>query len=184
MKKSILVLGVILFLSIMVSSASAARFSIGGFAGLNLPLAQDDAKSGALFGAKGRILLLPFLGLEPNFSFAQYGGKDVDDVRGKSFAQEGGDITSFGADVVLGSLSAMGKIKVYGLAGMNYNTYKREELEDESGLGLAFGPGFEFFPTEILSLEIRAKYHAIKVGEGGRVHLEVSGGINYYFGSE
>jgi len=184
MKKSISVLAATLFLLMMISSASAARFSIGGFGGLNLPIAQDDASSGALFGAKGRILLLPFLGLEPNFCFAKYGGKDVDDVRGKSYTQEGGDITSFGADLVFGSMSSMGKTRVYGLAGLNSNTYKREKLEDESGLGVAFGTGFEFFPQEMLSLEIRAKYHAIKVGDGGKVHLEFSGGLNYYFGTE
>jgi len=183
MKKSISVFGAILFLLMMVSSVSAAKFSIGGFAGLNLPVAQDDAKSGALFGAKGRILLLPFLGLEPNFSFAKYGGKDVE-AGEKSWEREGGDITSFGADLLLGSLSAMGKVKIYGLAGINSNTYKREGFSDESGVGLAFGPGFEYLATEMLSLEIRAKYHAIKVGEGGRVHLEFSGGLNYYFGSE
>lgn len=183
MKKSISVFGAILFLLMMVSSASAARFSIGGFAGLNLPLAQEDAKSGALFGAKGRILLLPFLGLEPNFSFAKYGGKDLE-AGGKSWEREGGDITSFGADLLLGSLSAMGKMKIYGLAGINSNTYKREGISDESGLGLAFGTGFEFFPTEMLSLEIRAKYHPIKLGDGGRVHLELTGGLNYYFGTE
>lgn len=183
MKKSISVLGVILVLLMLVSSASAAKFSLGGFAGLNLPLAQQDAKSGALFGAKGRILLLPLLGLEPNFSFAKYGGKDVE-VRETTFPREGGDITSFGADIVFGSLSAMGKMKIYGLAGMNYNTYKREGVPDESGLGLAFGTGFEYFTTEMLSLEFRAKYHAIKLGDGGRVQLEFTGGLNYYFGSE
>lgn len=184
MKKLNLVFGVILLLLMMVCSASAAKFSIGGFGGLNLPIAQNDASSGALFGAKGRILILPFMGVEPNFLFAKYGGKDVDDVRGKSFAQEGGDITSFGVDLLLGSLSAIGNIKIYGLAGLNSNTYKREKLEDESGLGVAFGTGFEFLPQEMLSVEIRAKYHAIKVGDGGKVHLEFSGGLNYYFGSE
>lgn len=183
MKKSISVLAATLFFLIVVSSASAARFSIGGFAGLNIPVAQQDATSGALFGAKGRILLLPFLGLEPNFSFAKYGGEDVE-VRGKSYTQEGGDITSFGADLVFGSMSTMGKVRVYGLAGINSNTYKREEISDESGLGVSFGTGLEFLPAENLSLEVRAKYHSIKVGDGGRVHLELTGGLNYYLGSE
>jgi len=183
MKKTICLSVVVLFLIGMSSVASASKFSIGAFAGLNLPLAQDDAKGGALFGVKGRILLLPYLGVEPNFCFAKFGGKDVE-VREKSYAQEGGDITSFGADLLVGSLSAMGKMKIYGLVGINSNTYKREGISDESGLGLALGTGFEFFATEILSLEIRAKYHPIKLGEGGRAHLEFSGGLNYYFGPE
>ncbi len=183
MRKIVCLIFVALFLAGTSSVAAAGKFSIGGFAGLNLPIAQDDASSGALFGVKGRILLLPYLGIEPNFSYAKYGGKDLE-ARGESFPQEGGDITSFGADLLLGSLSGFGKTKIYGLVGINSNTYKRENLSDETGLGLAFGTGIEFFATEMLSLEIRTKYHPIKVGEGGRVHLEFSGGLNYYFGPE
>jgi hypothetical protein len=162
------------------SVAFAGEYSVGGFAGLNIPIAQEDASSGALFGVKGRILLLPFLGLEPNFTYAKYGGKDVE-VREESYTQEGGEITSFGADLLLGSISGMGNTKFYGLIGINSNNYTRDGIPDESGLGFALGTGFEFFPTEMLSLEIRGKYHPINLGEGGRVHVEVSGGINYYF---
>jgi hypothetical protein len=183
MKKILSVTMLVLFLLGISSVASAGKFSIGGFAGLNVPVAQDDAKSGALFGAKARILLLPFLGIEPNFSFAKYEGKDVE-VREKSYPGEGGDITSFGADIILGTMSSFSKMKFYGLAGISTNTYKREKVSDESGLGLAVGTGFEFFPTEILSIEIRAKYHSIKIGDGGRPHLQLSGGLNYYFGIE
>jgi hypothetical protein len=167
----------------VTSVASAGEYSIGGFAGLNIPIAQEDASSGFLFGVKGRILLLPFLGLEPNFTYAKYGGKDVE-VREKSYTQEGGEITSFGADLLLGSLSGIGNTKFYGLVGINSNNYTREGIPDESGLGFALGTGFEFFPTEMFSLEIRGKYHPINLGEGGRVHVEISGGLNYYFSIE
>jgi hypothetical protein len=183
MKKTTCLIFIVLFVLGATSVAAAGKFSIGAFGGLNIPLVQDDAKSGALYGAKGRILLLPYLGIEPYFSFAEYGGKDVE-VRGQSFAGKSGDITSFGADLVLGSISGLGKARFYGLVGINSNTYKREGIPDETGLGFAFGSGFEYFATEILSLEIRAKYHPIKVGDGGRVHFEISGGLNYYFGPE
>jgi hypothetical protein len=183
MKKGISVLGAVFFILMMVSSASAKKFSIGGFAGLNLPLAQQDTKSGALFGAKGKIPLLPFLALEPNFVFAKYAGKDVE-VNEKMYPQEGGDITSFGADLLIGSMFGMSKVKFYGLTGINSNTYKRKGFSNKTGLGWTLGTGLEFFATEILSLEIRTRYHAIKVEEGGKAHLEVSGGLNYYFGNE
>ncbi|UCB53106.1 MAG: outer membrane beta-barrel protein [Candidatus Zixiibacteriota bacterium] len=183
MKKTTCLIFIVLFLLGATSVADAGKFSIGAFGGLNIPLAQDDAKSGALYGAKGRILLLPYLGIEPYFCFAKYGGKDAE-VREETFELEGGDITSFGADLVLGSISGFGKTKFYGLVGINSNSYKREGIPDETGLGVAFGSGVEFFPTEMLSLEFRAKYHPIKVGDGGRVHLEFSGGVNYYFGPE
>lgn len=182
--KKIVCLGLmVIFMMGLSSTASARRFSVGAFGGMNIPIAQDDTKAGGLFGAKGRIPLLPFLALEPNFTTAQFGGKDVE-VGGKSFSRKGGNFTSFGADLLIGSMSGMSKMRFYGLAGINSNTYSRQSIEDKTGLGLTIGTGFEFFPTEILSLELRARYHAIKLGDGGRSHLEVSGGLNYYFGKE
>ena len=181
MKKSISVFGAILFLLIMVSSASAARFGIGGFVGMNIPLAQEDVKSGILYGAKGRIPLLPVLGLEPNFVYSKYGDKELDNVG----TREGGTITSFGADLVLGNPIGFSRGRFYGLLGVNANTLKRKGHSDQTQFGLSFGVGFEFLPTEVLGIEARARYHGISLeGGGGRNNLELSGGLNYYFGED
>jgi hypothetical protein len=183
MRKVICLIIVALFVAGSSSVALAGKFSVGAFGGLSIPLVQDDAKSGALFGAKGRILLLPYLGVEPYFAMAKIKGGDAE-AREETFTLGDGDVTSFGADVVLGSISGVGKTKFYGLVGINSNSYKRDRVPDESGLGFDFGGGVEFFPTEMVSLELKAKYHPIKLGEGGRVNLEFSGGVNYYFGPE
>ena len=183
MKKMVFVIFTVLFLLSISSVATAGKFGIGAFGGANIPIAQQDEKAGALFGAKARIPLLPFLALEPNFTFAKFGGSDVD-VREQSFPIKGGDITSFGADLILGTFSSVSKMKFYGLVGINSNTFKREGFSKKTGVGLTLGPGFEFFATDILSVEARARYHAIKVGDGGKSHLELTGGVNYYFGKE
>jgi hypothetical protein len=183
MKKSIWVLGIILFLLIMVSSASATRFGIGGFAGMSIPLAQDDVKSGALYGAKGKIQLLPFLGLEPNFVYSK-GDKDFD-IGGQSMSRGDLTITSFGADLVFGNPVGFSRGRFYGLLGANANTLKRKGMDDQTQFGLSFGTGFEFLPTENLGIEVRAKYHGISLeGGGGRNNLELSGGLNFYFGED
>jgi hypothetical protein len=183
MKKKVCIALIVLFLLGISSVASAGKFSFGVFAGANIPIAQSDAKSGALFGAKGRVTLLPFLGLEPYFTNAEHGGKDIE-VQETSFSRKGGNTTSFGADIILGNLSSGGKIRIYGLFGINSNNYSTQAIPDKSGLGLVLGTGLEFFPAEFLSVETRAKYHPIKLGDGGRVHLELSGGLNYYFGGK
>ncbi len=183
MKKTIYVGILVLLLFCLPSVVSAAKYSIGAFGGMNIPIAQDDTKSGALFGVKGRVPLLPFLAVEPNFLVADFKGKDLT-VQDKSYPRDGGSFTSFGADLILGTLSGMSKLKFYGLAGINTNTYKRKGMENKTGLGLTIGTGLEFFPSEILSVEIRSRYHPIKIGDGGRVHVEISGGLNYYFGNE
>jgi hypothetical protein len=184
MKKSISMLGAILLLLMMVSSASAARFGIGGFVGINIPLAQEDVKSGILYGAKGRIPLVPVLAVEPNFVYSKYGDKDHD-IGGQSMTREGGDITSFGADLVLGNPIGFSRGRFYGLLGVNANTLKRKGMENQTQFGLSFGAGFEFMPTDVLGIEVRARYHGISLeGGGGRNNLELSGGLNYYFGED
>jgi hypothetical protein len=184
MKKTFYIGILVLLLFCLPSVVSAAKYSIGAFGGMNIPIAQGDTKPGALFGVKGRIPLLPFLAVEPNFVVANFKGKDLTVQDTLSYAREGGSFTSFGVDMIVGTLSGMSKLKFYGLAGLNTNTYKRKGLENKTGFGLTIGTGFEYFPTDVLSVEIRSRYHPIKIGDGGRVHVEVSGGLNYYFGNE
>jgi hypothetical protein len=184
MKKSIPVFSAILFLLIIVSTASAAKFSIGGFAGLNIPIAQKDVGNGTVFGVKGRAIVLPFLGVEPNFVFSKYGDKDIKDDDGNLLGtRKGGDITSFGLDAVIGTFSGFSKMRFYGILGLNSNKVKREKIPDQTRLGLSMGAGIEFLPIDMLGIEVRARVHSISLkGGGGRDNLELTGGLNYYFG--
>lgn len=181
MKKSILTFSAILFLFISTSSASATEFGIGGFAGINIPLAQEDVGNGILYGAKAKIQLLPVLGLEPNFVYSKYGDKALEDVG----TREGGNITSFGADLVLGNPVGFSRGRFFTLFGVSSNKLKREGLSDQTQLGLSFGTGFEFLATDVLGIEVRARLHGISLeGGGGRNNLQLSGGLNYYFGQD
>lgn len=182
MRKIICLVLFAVFLAGSPGIASAGKFSIGGFVGLNIPVGQQDVGNGTLFGAKGRILLLPFLGVEPNFVFSEYGDKEHD-VDGVTMTRKGGEMTSFGADAVVGTLSGFSQARFYGLVGVNSNTTKREGLPDQTRLGVAFGAGLEFLPSDMFSLEVRARIHGIRLeGGGGRDNLELSAGLNYYFG--
>lgn len=184
MKKIACLSMMVLFLFGASSVASAGKFSIGAFAGLNIPIAQEDMGNGTLFGAKGRIVLLSFLGVEPNFVFSKYGDKDHD-ILGGTQTREGGDITSIGVDAVIGTFSGFSKVRFYGILGINSNTFKWEPFEDQTRLGLSFGTGIEFLPSDIFSIEVRARVHAISLeGGGGRNNLELTAGLNYYFGPE
>lgn len=182
MRKIIYLILLALFLAGIPSVASAERFSIGGFVGLNIPIGQEDVSNGTLFGAKGRALLLPFLGVEPNFVFSEYGDREHD-IDGVTMTRKGGDVTSFGVDGVVGTFSGFSQVRFYGLFGVNSNTTKREGLPDKTRLGIALGAGIEFLPSDMFSLEVRARIHAISSeGGGGRDNLELSAGLNYYFG--
>lgn len=181
--KKILCLSILMVLLGGVSVASAAgKFSVGGFAGLNIPVGQEDVGNGTLFGAKGRIILLPFLGVEPNFVFSKYGDKDHD-VGGLTMTRSGGDVTSFGVDAVIGTFSGFSQARFYGLVGINSNTFKRDGLPDQTRMGVSFGTGIEFLPADVFGIEVRARIHSISLeGGGGRNNLELSAGLNYHFG--
>lgn len=182
MKKTICLGMLMLFLLGASSAAAAGKFSVGGFAGLNIPLAQEDMGNGTLFGVKGRITLLPFLGVEPNFVFSKYGDKDHD-VNGVTMTRKGGEITSFGVDAVFGTFSGFSQTRFYGLVGINSNTLKRDALPDQTRMGLSFGAGIEFLPADVFGIELRARIHSISLdGGGGRNNLELSAGLNYHFG--
>ncbi len=182
--KRIICLSMMLFFLVGVSSACAGgKFSVGAFAGLNMPLVQEDVGNGTLYGVKGRILLLPFLGVEPNLVFSKYGDKDIKNDGELLGTRKGGDVTSFGLDAVVGTLSGFSSTHFYGLVGVNSNTSKRDAVPDQTRLGLALGAGIEFLPSDVFGIEVRARIHAISLeGGGGRNNLEITGGLNYYFG--
>ncbi len=188
MKKVLFVSFAFFFILLVATSsvATAGRFSIGGFVGLNIPIGQKDMGNGTLFGAKGRILLLPFLGVEPNFVFSEYGDKEhKNPITEEPMIRKGGKINSFGVDLVFGTFSGFSPARFYGILGINSNTFKREPFEDQTRLGLSFGSGIEFLPADVFSLEVRARVHAISLeGGGGRENLELTAGLNYYFGPE
>jgi hypothetical protein len=182
MKKIVCLSLMFLFLAGLSSVASAGKYSIGAFAGLNIPVVQKDVGNGTVFGAKGRIVVLPFLGVEPNLVISKDGDKDHD-VGGVTMTRAGIDITSFGVDAVIGTFSGFSKVRFYGIFGLNSNTLKRKPFSDETRIGLALGTGVEILPVETLGIEVRARVHTIsQEGGGGRSNLELTGGLNYYFG--
>jgi len=182
MRKTFYVGILVLLLFYLPSIASAAKFSIGVFGGMNIPIIQEDVSNGTVFGVKGRAMVMPFLGLEPNFVMSKYGDKDHD-VLGQTMTRKGGDITSFGLDAVLGTFGGFSKVRFYGLVGLNSNSLKRDGIPDQTRLGLSFGTGVEFMAMDVLSVEVRARVHNVSLeGGGGRNNVELTGGLNYYFG--
>ena len=55
------------------STSMATGWGVGGFGGVSIPLAQDDAENGIVYGARLKLSLGGILGLEPNFTYAKDG---------------------------------------------------------------------------------------------------------------
>ncbi len=179
MRKS-LILVLIGFL-LLAADASAVGVSVGGFGGLNLPLAMENVSSGSIFGFKARFAFMPSIGIEPNLSFSSYGDAEAEvyDVIQK---RDGGKITSFGVDAVLGGINGNPGLSIFGIFGLGSASWSRDGLDDLSEMTYYLGFGLEYSLNVPISIEVKAKAQIIPVEDGSYKNGCISAGINYYFG--
>jgi hypothetical protein len=106
-----------LALLVFASGAHAVGVTVGGFGGMNIPIVQDDAGSGPLFGFKVKLAsAMPFVA-EPYFLMITEGDKRHSD-EGIDFTQEGGSVQAFGVDLAFGSYREDPGANLYFMAGL------------------------------------------------------------------
>jgi hypothetical protein len=180
MKRTSVLLLSFLLMAGAASDVLGSKIGLGGFAGMNIPIVQDDASSGTLFGFKGRFELLPNLGAEAFFTALDQGESSIE-VWGKDMVVDAGSISSFGLNLILGSMSSEGGAHFHVAGGIASYSFNRDGVPDESRFGYNFGPGIEIGLGKV-SLEVSSRFHIITLdGGGSRKNLGVSGGLNYYF---
>lgn len=184
----------ILLLSIVMigPEAQAFRFSVGAFGGMNLPVAQEDTKSGTVMGLKARIPLTAFLAVEPNYTLLKNGDGEVKVERlgDITMTRDGGKFSTFGVDFVFGGVSGYKGFNAYGILGVASAKFAKEGLPDLTQGSLWLGVGFEFGITDYLSADFRGKALIFPYKDdgyadgdtGSRKNGIVTVGLNYYFG--
>jgi hypothetical protein len=184
----------ILLLSVVTISpaAQAFRFSLGAFGGMNLPVAQEDTKSGTVMGLKARIPLSTFFAVEPNYTSLKNGDGEVKVERlgDITMTRDGGKFTTFGVDVVFGGVSGYKGFNAYGILGVASAKFAKKGLPDLTKGSLWLGVGFEFGLTDYLSVDFRGKAlifpykdDSYKDGDAAsRKNGIITVGLNYYFG--
>lgn len=181
MRKFTVLTALAVIVMVAASPVSAARYSVGAFGGMSIPLGMEDVKSSSLYGLKARFALLPSIGIEPNFTVSNFGDGEAD-VYGETQKRDGGDITSFGVDLVLGGISGSTGLSIYGIGGVGSAKWSREGIDDISKFSYFIGLGLEYGVTPMMSLEVKAKT-LILPNEGGTYKtLGVSAGLSLYFG--
>lgn len=168
-----------LALCLTASGAHATGWGIGGFGGVSIPIAQDDAANGVVFGGHVK-LSLGMIGLEPNFTYFKNGDYEVDEAPGETF--ESGKVTSVGVNLLLGAGAPTG-FRFFPFVGAKYYNYK-EDVPDfsDSQLGFCGGMGFEIGSGN-LGIEARGSLEVLPLDpDGSRKWVHVRGGLNYYFG--
>ena len=183
MKKLYLALVVTVVMSVAIaSSANATGWGAGPFAGISIPVVQDDAANGIVFGGRVKLSLGGMLGLEPNFTYFKGGDWELDDLPGETF--EGAKVTSVGLNVILGGAGAPTGLRFFPFAGAKYYNFKTDIPDfSDSQLGFDAGVGLEVGAGSI-GIELRGSAEVLPLdGGGSRKWIHVLGGLTYYFGA-
>ena len=162
-----------------VSSGLAVDFGFGAFGGAVIPIAQEDQGSGAIFGFRGQVSVLPGIIVEPNVSFAKYGDAEFD-----FGIREGSKITAYGAEVLIGARPGQIGVGMFGIIGAGFYSMSRLlSTEDATRFGFSAGVGFSFGLDPRIGLDLRGKVDVISwEGSGTKKAAAVIGGLNYYPG--
>lgn len=175
------VLAIVLGTLFMAGNARALTdISAGVYGGLNQPVAQQDAKSGGGFGVKAKVCPIRFVAGALFFESRSYGkpSKTIMDIGMES---NGGKVTVFGLEAMLGGTGGGVGPHLYWLLGIESYKWKHDNYPDLSKVGYAFGPGLEIGLPANIGVEARAKFEIVPSGNGGsRKNVLIFVGANYH----
>jgi hypothetical protein len=175
----------LLFVPCLAGSASAVGVAVGGYGVWNIPIVQDDAGAGALYGAKAKIGGLSLFVLEPSVTWIQVGEKEQTE-EDLTFTQEGGSIQSFGLNVSIGGFRVLPGPSFYVTGGIGSYTLKPdvEYKDEETRVGYNAGLGLAVKPHALFDIDVSGRFIAIPLdGGGARKSVGIFAGLNFYFGS-
>ena len=169
----------LLALVLGAGAASAIGVSVGGgaFAGVSIPLLQEDSKQGTLYGLRLPVTLLSLLKVEPYWATASLG--DAEETFGTlAYTRDGGKVTAYGVNALL---TMGGPVRFYPFVGIGSHELTREGTEDLSKVGYNFGLGLGFSAIPRLDVDVRGELNMITLGETSRKFANVTAGVSYHF---
>jgi hypothetical protein len=179
----------ILILLLMAGNAQALTdLAFGIYGGLNTPIVQDDAKSGAGFGARVKFAPTPMLGAAAFFESRSYGDPEMtifegDPLLERTVKSDGGKVTVFGVEGLIGSTGGGPGPHFYWMIGVGSYKWSRDGYDDLSKVGFHLGPGLELGLPSAIGIEAKAKLEIVPTdGGGSRKNGLFYVGANYHFG--
>ena len=181
--KKILVILIVLFAT--GSSWALTDISLGVYGGLNMPVIQSDAKSGAGFGIRAKVSPIPLVAGALFFESRKYGdvNKSIDAPPGTATIK-GGKVTVFGVEALLGGVGGGIGPHFYVMAGLGSYKWTRDmpNTPKLSKMEYHFGPGLEIAFSKV-GIEGKVKFEIVPTdGGGSRKNILAYVGVNYHFG--
>ena len=178
-----------LILVMSVGTAGAiVDISAGPYFGMSIPIVNDQAESGRLFGLQAKVSLLSFVAVGAHYSSSSLGEVEHTFFEGETdeFTEsiDGGDVSTFGVDAYVGFLSGVPGVKFYLMGSVESWKWKRDYTDDLSKTAFGVGPGLEVVLPVGIGLEGRGMFEVTPTDNGGSIKSFLwFVGANYHFGS-
>lgn len=165
--------------------ALAGGWGLGGFGGITIPVEQNDATNGTVFGVKGRWSPFWSLTIEPQVFLLKNGDYKVtfgdNDELTETFT--GWKATSLGANLVLGApVKKFTGVRPFVFGGVRVNMMDFEGRDKESKFGFGAGLGLEI-GLGAIGLEIRGAGEVVPNHKSSKKNATITGGLNLYLGT-
>jgi len=150
------------------------KLGIGAYSGVNIPIVQDDAGTGPLYGFRGRIGF-PLVTLEPAVTILNNADQDAD-VSGSTISLEAPEVTSY-------SFSALFGGSFYGLAGIGWSSINVPDGAGESTEPTYYLGGGAEIGVGPVAVDVSPRLYLIQTADNAtRKNVGILIGVNYYFG--
>jgi hypothetical protein len=179
-------LAVVILATSVGTAGAVLDVSVGPYFGMDIPIANDAAKSGSLFGLQGKVSLLPYLAVGAYYSSSSLGDVDKTFFEGDpdqfTDTLPGGDVKSFGLDAYFGMFGGVPGFKLYVMGSVGNWKWQRDFTDDVSEVVWRIGPGAELVLPMGLGIEGRGMFQIAPTDGGGSVKSFLwFVGANYHF---
>ena len=187
MKRTALMLLALFFVP-LISHAVSPSFGAGLFAGLDIPLAQDDQAKGSTFGIRGIVNAIPVVSFEPHLTLTKYGSPALDNA-GITSDLEGSKITAYGVNAILGAPLGVPGFRPFFLGGFGFYKATRDQTaafsDGSIDLGWLLGLDVGIGVSPMLGIDLRGQLTIIpSEGSSSKKSASVTGGLTYFFGDK
>ena len=187
MKLRILATAAIVLLVGAGTVGAIVDISAGAYYGMDIPVVNDQATSGGMYGLQAKVSLINSLGLGLYYTSSSLGSVERIFFEGEpeeyTDSLEGGDVTSYGLDAYFGTMSFVPGIKFYLVGSVGQWKWERDYTEEVSEVVWGLGGGAEFLLPFGVGIEGRGTFRTVPTDGGGSLKSFVwFVGANYHFG--
>jgi hypothetical protein len=164
--------------TLVPAASDAASLGVGVFGGASIPVVQEDTGSGALFGVRVPVNVVPLLTIEPFFARSALGSVS-ETYAGIEYERSGFDVNAFGVNFILGGAGLIGGLPMYPYGGIASHSLSRDGSEDLTEIGYEVGLGFGFSVPPGVGINLRGGFDVVVTDETSRKFVNVTLGLSY-----